>query len=183
MIAAASLSRLSPSTSRQSRAGAPTSRKIPTTAPVSVVATIDASSRHATSDTSATGATASPITAVATRTATTARSRIGATSSIIRFTSIVSAAWKRSAGTNTNMNVSDVTGTSTNARATSPATPVAPSRRASMAAPPMVMPITAKRIDAGSATRAARRCRRLTTTSRPATTRRMTGRLIGLTEL
>ena len=51
MIAAASLSRLSPSTSRQSRAGAPTSRKIPTTAPVSVVATIDASSRHATSDT------------------------------------------------------------------------------------------------------------------------------------
>jgi len=46
------------------------------------------------------------------------------------------------------------------------------------AAPPMVMPITAKRIDAGSATRAARRCRRLTTTSRPATTRRMTGRLM-----
>ena len=50
-IAVASLSRLSPSTRRVRRAGAPRSRKIATTAAGSVVAMIAASSRQATSGT------------------------------------------------------------------------------------------------------------------------------------
>ena len=89
-MAAASFSRLSPSTSRVSRAGAPTSRKIAITATESVVATIAPSSRHATSDTPAIGNSASPITNVATSTAITASSRIGAASSMSRRTSTVS---------------------------------------------------------------------------------------------
>ena len=107
-MAAASFSRLSPSTSRTSRAGAPISRKMATTAAGSVVATIDPSSRQTTSGTPASGHSASPITAVATNTATTASSRMGAASSIIRRTSMVSAAWNSSAGRNTRIYVEEL---------------------------------------------------------------------------
>ena len=60
-----------------------------------------------------------------TSTAMTASSRIGTASSTMRVTSTVSADWKISAGTNTYMNVSDVTGTSANATAMSPRMPEA----------------------------------------------------------
>ncbi len=98
VIAAASFNRLSPSTSRMSRDGAPTSRKIVITATGSVVATIAPSVRHATSGTPATGASARPIATVATTTATIASSRIGAASSTISETSMVSADSNSSAG-------------------------------------------------------------------------------------
>ena len=79
--AAASLHRLSPSTSRVSRSGAPTLRKIEITATGSVVATTEASSRQATSGSPATGQSAIPMPKIATTTATMARRRIGTASS------------------------------------------------------------------------------------------------------
>jgi hypothetical protein len=57
-----------------------------------VVATIEATRRHVTSETPASGANARPMAAVEAKTATTASSRIGATSSTMRLASIVSAA-------------------------------------------------------------------------------------------
>ncbi len=81
-IAVASLSRLSPSTRRERRAGAPRSRKIATTAAGSVVAMIAASIRQATSGTSASGQSARPTVAVVASTAITASTRIGAASSV-----------------------------------------------------------------------------------------------------
>ena len=65
---------------------------MPTTATGSVVATMAPSSRQAIRPTSAKADKAKPTTSVQTTTATTARSRIGATSSISRRTSIISAA-------------------------------------------------------------------------------------------
>ena len=97
-IAVASLSRLSPSTSRVRRPGAPISRKIPTTADGSVVAMIAANSRQAASGTDASGASATPTTAVVTITAITASTRTAAASSAIRRTSIISAASNKRTG-------------------------------------------------------------------------------------
>ena len=76
---------------RMRRDGAPTSRKIAMTATGSVVATIAPSARQAMIETPANGASAKPIMTVATTTATMASSRIGAASSSICGTSIVSA--------------------------------------------------------------------------------------------
>jgi hypothetical protein len=95
-IAAASLRRLSPSTSVVSRRGAPTSRKTPMTAPGSVVARIAPTSRHETSAIEGgrplTGARAKPTNTVETTTATIAIRSTGPMSSSRRRTSTASAA-------------------------------------------------------------------------------------------
>ena len=83
-MAAASFRRLSPSTIRASRCGAPIERKIVTTADGSVVETIAPMSRQATGAIPVTGTSARPTASVATMTATTASTRIGTQSSSIR---------------------------------------------------------------------------------------------------
>src|SRR5215469_13732713 len=94
-MAAASLSRLSPSSSRVRRAGAPTSRKIATTAAGSVVATIAPTNNATVSGIPAAKDRLKPIAAAAANTATIAKVRIGAQSGAISRRSIVSAAWKQ----------------------------------------------------------------------------------------
>src|SRR6516165_3862925 len=91
-MAAASLSRLSPSSSRVRRAGAPTSRKIATTAAGSVVATIAPTNNATVSGIPAAKDRLKPIAAAAANTATIAKVRIGAQSGAISRGSIVSAA-------------------------------------------------------------------------------------------
>ena len=90
-MAAASLSRLSPSSSRVSRGGAPRSRKIAMTAAGSVVATIAPSSSARISGTPKNDSV-KPIVAAAANTARTANVSISAASCAISRRSIVSAA-------------------------------------------------------------------------------------------
>jgi hypothetical protein len=90
-IAAASLSRLSPSSRRVSRGGAPISRRIATTAAGSVVATMAPMSSPTVSDTEASDSE-KPTAAAAANTATMAKVRIGAASCAISRRSIVNAA-------------------------------------------------------------------------------------------
>ena len=71
---------------------------MPMTATGSVVETIDPSRRQTTIETGATHDRPTPMTNVSTRTATTARKRIGAASSRMRCTLIVSADWKSRSG-------------------------------------------------------------------------------------
>ena len=90
-MAAASFSRLSPSTIRASRCGADRLRKIETTADGSVVETMAPNSRQAIAGIGLKGARAMPTKAVATITARTAMTRIGTQSSSIRRKSSPSA--------------------------------------------------------------------------------------------
>ncbi len=176
VIAAASFSRLSPSTRRISRDGAPTSRKIAMTATGSVVATIAPSARHAMIDTPATGSSAAPIAPVATTTATIARSRIGAASSIICGTSIVSADSNSSAGSRMYRNASEPIGSPEKACATRPSRPPAAACCAIVVNVPSAIPAPASRTAGGSDSRPASRCIRLTRMRSPARTRRVIGR-------
>jgi hypothetical protein len=83
-MAAASFSRLSPSTMRVSRWGAAMLRKIETTAEGSVVATMAPSMRQAISGSGVKGFSVKPMTSVATTTASTAITRMGTQSSAMR---------------------------------------------------------------------------------------------------
>ena len=165
----ASLSRLSPSTSRLRRPGAPRSRKIATTAAGSVVAMIAASSKQTVSDIPASGQSASPTTAVVTRTAITASRKIGAASSSMRRTSIVSAASNSSAGRKMYSTSVDEIGKSTISSATSLNASVSSVCRRKAATLPIRTPTAARRTVGDRFNRAARGCSRPITTSRPAT--------------
>ena len=175
-IAVASLSRLSPSTRRDRRAGAPRSRKIATTAAGSVVATIAASSRQATSGTGASGQSARPTAAVVASTAITASTKIGAASSIRRRTSIINAASNSRIGRKMNRNPCEVIGKSRISSATSLKTSVSGVRSRKPAATPMKTPTTASSTVWAKLSRAASGCSSPTTTRSPATVSRMWGR-------
>ena len=100
-IAAASFSRLSPSTIRARRCGAGVARKMPTTADGSVVDTIAPSSRQASKGNSAKGIRAAAITSVAAKTAITASDSTGTQSSISRRRFSVSETWNSRIGSST----------------------------------------------------------------------------------
>ncbi len=176
-IAVASLSRLSPSTRRVRRAGAPRSRKIAITAAGSVVAMIAASSRQATSGTPASGQSARPTAAVVASTAITARTRTGAASSTRRRTSMVRAASNKRIGRKTNRNPLEVIGKSWISLAISSKGPVIEVRRRKPAPMPTTTPTTASSTLCGRLSRVASGCSSPIRTSRPATTNRTCGRL------
>ena len=171
-IAVASLSRLSPSTSRVRRAGAPRSRKIAITAAGSVVAMIAASSRQAARGTGASGQSASPTAAVVASTAITARTNTGAASSIRRRTSMVSAASNKRIGRNTNKKPLEVIGKSRISAAMSSKALVKGVCRRKPAPMPMTTPTTASSTLCERLSQAANGCSSPIRTSSPATMNR-----------
>ena len=106
-IAAASLSRLSPSTSVVNLLGAPTSLKIPITAAGSVVDTIAPSNRHATIPMPENSDNTTPTNRVLTTTATIAIIRIGPMSSMSLLTFMDSAVSNNKMGKKTIRKVSE----------------------------------------------------------------------------
>ena len=169
--AAASLNRLSPSTSTDSRRGAPISRKMPTTATGSVVATMEPSSRQAISPTPLTGASMNPTNSVVTITATTASSRMGARSSISRRTSITSAASNSKVGRKMKMNRPGDSLMPLRAAMKSPAIPVGSTLLTPATTTPSAQPVAASNTENGSLSRRARAGRKLTMARRPETPR------------
>ena len=142
-IAAASFSSASPSTSRVSRPVAPISRKMPTTALGSVVATMAPSMRQTVRLWPESGSRAAPTTTVLTSTATIAMASTGTVSRANCLTSRVSAPWNTRMGKKTSRKVSALTGKFNSTRARSSNRLVSGVASSQAAPAPIIMPTSA----------------------------------------
>ena len=177
-IAAASLSNASPSTRRVRRVAAPMSRKMPTTALGSVVATMAPTSRQTCSGICANGNKASPMVAVLTTTATTASSSTVAISCDKRRTSMARAPWNTRIGRKISRKDSLLSGKSSRVRAAPSKALVKLVRSSRSAEPPIRMPTRASITVSGRCRRWASGCTALTTTSSTAMASRIAARLV-----